>query len=356
MKQIIKNIVVLILVAGLPVFFVSCSNKAGGGHSGHGAEKAAQKYTCPMHPNYISDKPGECPICGMDLVPVADEEPAGEPVEGLAPVTIPDDKQKLIGVKTSVAEIKDVARVIRAAGRIAYDPELYTAQQEYISSLKTYERARGSPGGVSENAKSLLAASRMRLKLLGLGDEQIDNLSKRDSPDGTLLLAKDGRAWVYASVYEDDLKYVAAAQPVTISAPSMLSEKISGEIVSVDTVLDAATRSAKVRIRAHRVPEEMKPETYVSVEIAVPMGSSLVVPQDAVIDTGTRQVVFIAREEGVFEPREVKAVYASDGYYALQSGLEEGERVVTNANFLVDSESQLKASMQKAGGAGEHKH
>lgn len=403
MKLKLKVILAIVLVL-IPAVILVFHMKKGAvngvvGHSRH----AAQKYTCPMHPNYVVDKPGECPICGMNLVPVEetrapasaatkkktmyrstmnprevsekpgkdsmgmDMEPfepeaspdAGAPsVEGLSSITVSPEKQRLIGVQTAVVEQKDVSRTIRTNGRVAYDPELYYAEQEYITSAKSYERSiKSSPGMVADSAKSLSDAARFKLKLMGLGDEQIESLKSRGVPDRSLLLTKgSSTVWIYASVFEADLRSVKAGQTVTLSAPSVVAEEFSGKIISIDPVLDPATRSAKARILAENPSDMLKPETYLNVKIDLELGSQLVVPADAVMDTGTRQVVFVDRGEGVLEPREVKVSGRADDLYVIRSGVSAGEKVVTNANFLIDSESQLKASMQKAVGSAQHKH
>ncbi|MHB9155175.1 MAG: efflux RND transporter periplasmic adaptor subunit, partial [Endomicrobiales bacterium] len=253
---------------------------------------------------------------------------------------------------------KDVSRTIRTNGRVAYDPELYYAEQEYITSIKSYEQSKNSSEGmVSDSARSLVDASRFKLKLMGLGDAQINDLAAKGVPDSSLLLTRgEKNVWVYASVYQDDLRYVKTGQTVLLSAPSITSAKFSGKIVAIDPVLDPGTRSAKARILTENSSDTFKPETYLNVEINVPLGSQVVIPADAVMDTGARQVVFVDKGQGVLEPKEVKVSNRTDDFYVIKSGISVGDKVVTNANFLIDSESQLKASMQKAVGGGEHKH
>jgi multidrug efflux pump subunit AcrA (membrane-fusion protein) len=396
-----KKLLILSIVAMIvPVLlFVACSKWRGG--AGQAAvQKAAQKYTCPMHPNYVTDKAGDCPICGMTLVKMdvqtpalvlaqqkvalqprkkiiryrstmnpneisdkpgkdsmgmemepfeVEETPQGKAVAGLAPITVSPEKQQLIGVRSAVVQKKNVTKVIRTVGKVAYDPDLYYAEQEYVSALKAAVQAKGAvASAIADNARSLADASRLKLRLMGLGDQGIEDLAAKGAPDTSLLLAKGSRnVWIYASIFESDLRTVKPGQGARISAPSVTSEVYDGRINAIDPVLDPQTRNARARIRVENKNGVLKPEVYVNVEISVPLGSGLVVPADAVMETGTRQIVFVDKGNGVLEPREIKTVTRTDDTYLVQSGVDEGEKVVTNANFLVDSESQLKAAQQQ---------
>jgi Cu(I)/Ag(I) efflux system membrane fusion protein len=125
--------------------------------------------------------------------------------------------------------------------------------------------------------------------------------------------------------------------------PMYRSEKLYGKIVALDPVIEKETRSIRARISAPNPFGKIEHRTYLDVEINVGLGDRLVVPSDAVLDTGTRQVVFVDKGEGSLEPREVKLGLKTDEYYIVKSGLSQGDKVVTNANFLIDSESQIKA-------------
>lgn len=361
------------------VVLTSCSKNHQPGEAA--STPKAVRYNCPMHQSYVSDKPGSCPICGMDLVPMEEKktktmyrstmnpkEVSDKPgkdsmgmemevfevrggtgakkVEGLGTVTITPEKQKMLGVQSQAVIRKNIAKTIRTVGRIAHDPDLFYAEQEYITSLKTYETAKNLPQGQAlDNAKSMVDASKYKLRMIGIGESQIEEIAKQDAPDNSLLLPEgdEKKIWVYASIYEDDLEFVKPGQNVAITVPTSKSQKFYGTIVSLEPVIDPATRSVRARIAAVNPYGMIEHRTYLDIEISVQLGNKLVVPANAVLDTGTRQVVFVDKGEGTLEPKEVKLGLKNDDYYIVKSGLAEGDKVVTNANFLIDSESQLKA-------------
>ena len=321
-------------------------------------------YYCPMHPTYSSDRPGDCPICNMKLVK-RDLQPEGpQPMEshpaaspGYAPVTLSPKKQQLIGVKTTVAKRQMLTKTIRTSGRIAFDPELYQAEAEYLEAMRALKGAKGQGNDrVVEQAEGLVRAGRMRLRLLGLSESLIDEMAGWEAPDESLLVADaSGRVWLYAPVYQSDLPYVKENQAISIEIPSVSGKRLEGVIRSVDPVLDAATRSARVRALLTDPEGFLKPQMYVNASIIVPLGEVLAVPQEAVFDTGTRRILFVLKGEGDFEPRQALVGTQADGLYEIKSGVEEGEAVVTQGNFLIDSESRLKAALEGAGSTG-HSH
>ncbi|RPH74103.1 hypothetical protein EHM76_04135, partial [bacterium] len=152
------------------------------------AEKAV--YYCPMHPDFTSDRPGKCGICGMDLVKAETSSPDQESgSSGEEGVYISPERQQLIGVAADVAKYRRLKRIIRAAGKIAYDPDLYNAQVEYLEALRAGEKTKDSTvPEIAANAKSLVSSARLRLTLLGLGEEQIKELERKNSVSENLLL------------------------------------------------------------------------------------------------------------------------------------------------------------------------
>jgi hypothetical protein len=308
-------------------------------------------WTDPMLPGYKADKPGKSPM-GMDLVPVYEEAGDGAAAmaapPGYAPVLLSPQKQQLIGVKTAPAQRRRLVKTIRTAGHIAYDPELYQAQEEYLQALRAAERSAGSEvPGMAEQSRQLAASVRTRLRLLGLTEALIDELGVQAAPDRRLLLTDPaGEVWLYAPIYEYELPLVALGQQITAAVPSVAGKTLEGAIQAIDPVLDPQTRTARVRALLRDPEHLVKPQMFVNATIAVDTGEALAIPEEAVFSTGTRHLVFVDRGQGMFEPRDVSLGVSADGFRAVTSGIAEGEPVVTSGNFLIDSESRLKAALQ----------
>jgi Cu(I)/Ag(I) efflux system membrane fusion protein len=206
-----------------------------------------------------------------------------------------------------------------------------------------------------DQAQRLVDASRTRLRLLGLSDPMIDEMAEWQGPDKALLLSDPGRlVWVYASVYEYELSSVQVGGVVAVETASAPGRRWEGTIRAVDSVLDPATRSARVRVQLEDPESLLRPEMYVDASITVALGEVLAVPEEAVFQTGTRAIVFVDQGQGLFEPRDVTVGAKADQFYEMRSGVTEGERVVTSGNFLIDSESRLKGALQGMGGGHQH--
>lgn len=356
-KNVIIILAVLVLIIG--GVFISCAKKSG--------EK--QLYQCPMHPQVIQDRPGDCPICGMKLVKVEKTETEGAGNEGnkagempdkivelstgRAAVKISPEKQQLIGVKTGIVTKRELGKSVLAVGVVAYDPELYYAQQQYINAAQGFQAAEKNNDVESmKSAKDNIESAKIRLKTMGLSDRQIVDYGKLASPDKTLLLTGGGKVWVYARIFQDDLAFVERGQMAEITSTSAGRKIFKGTVISIDPSLNPETRSIRVRIKADDPDGQLKPEMYVDISIKSPEGSFLSIPSDAVMDTGLRQIAFVDKGEGYFEPRSVMIGKKMDDYYVVLAGVSEGEKVVVNANFLIDSESQLKAALSNMGGGG----
>ena len=270
---------------------------------------------------------------------------------------ISPQKQQFIGVTTAPVTRRPLTKTIRTVGRIAYDPELYQAEQEYLQALNALMKAAVSDSeDVRRQAEQLVEASRTRLRLLGLSDELINEMAAWQGPDRRLLgTDPSGEVWLYASIYEFELPLVKAGQTVTVDASAVPGKTLEGVIRSIDLVLDAATRSARVRAVLTNPERQLKPEMFVNASLVVDLGEVLAVPEEAVFSTGTRELVFVDKGQGLFEPREVTGGAKGDGFHEVRAGVAEGESVVTSGNFLIDSESRLKAALAGAGEAG-HQH
>ncbi len=366
----------------------------------------------PMHPAYKSNKPGTAPDCGMDLVPVyADEKPAEEKLPPGA-VKISAQKQQLIGVRLGAVELMPVRKTIRAVAKLTYDetriahvhtkfegwidrvfvdyvgklvrkgqplfsiysPDLVSTQREYLVALKSKKYLGESPyPEVSAGALSLAEATRERLRLWDITDEQIKKLEEtgqvartltfyspidgfvverkayenvRVTPDMDLYIIVDlSTIWANAEVYEYEAPFVSVGQEGTMTLTGLPGTSFRGHVSYIYPQVDPQTRTLKVRLDFDNPDFRLRPDQYANVNIEVDLGRQLVVPEEAVLDSGTEQIVFVAREGGTFEPRKVQLGGKVDGRFIVLSGLKPGEKIVTSGNFLIDSESRLKSAM-----------
>ena len=307
-------------------------------------ERKLLYYRNPMNPQATSPVPMKDSM-GMDYVPVYEE---AETVSTGPTVMISQEKQQLIGIKTEPVKTIDLAKVIRASGKIAYDPELVVTQEEFIQALKNEENTKDSPlQDVIERAKSMTDAARNKLKLLGMSDDQIIELEKSKKAQMNLYLPGKGESvWAYISVYEYEIGLVKAGSSVDIDAVAYPGETFHGKVVSINPVLDPATRTNQVRVEVVNTNDKLKPEMFVNAKINIGLGKKLAVPDSAVMDTGLRKIVYLSKEGDVLESREVTVGQKAEGYYEVLGGLKEGDVVVTSGNFLVDSESKLKSTSQ----------
>ena len=358
---------------------------------------------------YKSNHPGVAPDCGMKLVPqYGDQIPTGSnatsTVSGYANVTIPPQRQQLIGVKLATAELRDLSRAIRTTGRVAVD-ERRTAQvrtkfEGFIDTLYVNFTGqpvrRGEPLAAiyspdllatqnelilaernrSDLGRTLADAARTRLRLSDMSASDIDRVARsgkpmRDvilrSPVSGVVTAKNAVAggrimpsdtlyevadlshvWILADVYESELQAVRVGTPAQVLAGG---QPLAGRVTFIGPVVAAQTRTTTVRIELDNPTGLLKPDMYADVVLQSPAGTSVAVPDSAVMNTGTRSVVFVARAGGTFEPRQVTTGVKANGFYAIRSGVQPGERVVVDANFLVDSESRLKSALSQMNGA-----
>ena len=319
-------------------------------------------WTDPMIPGYKSDKPGKSPM-GMDLVPVYEEDaaaPSGTSPSpsGYTPILLTPQKQQLIGVKTAPAEIRPLKKTIRTVGTVAHDPELYQAQAEYIQAIQALERAKGSNiPDVTEQAARLVESTKIRLRHSGLSEELISEIASWKEPEHGLLFSHPGEpVWVYAKIYEYELPLVKVGQKIDVDVPALADETFTGVIRAIDPMVDPATRTTRIRAQVQDSKGNLKPEMFVNVTIDIDLGEVLAIPEESLLDTGEKKIVFVDKGQGIFEPRDVAVGSKADGYYEVKSGLTKGETVVTSGNFLIDSESRLKAAIEGTGSPGEHQH
>ncbi|GEM_PF-512852 len=341
------------------------------------AAPASQKplyYRNPMHPEVTSPTPMKDEM-GMDYVPVYEnrEAPARAAAEQgtvVSRVHLTKEQTNLAGVVIEPLARLRLTKEIRTVGRIAFDPELTVAQEEYLTAFETRQKVSQSPDpDVIARAQDLLDKSRFKLRLLGMSDEEIAQLEKEGVAQENLVLPED-KAWVYADVYEYDLSWVKAGETAQVTTTAYPGEVFKGVIKSVTPVLDPRTRTARVRLEIDNPAEKLKPEMYADVVIrSVYQGPDghedvLALPRDAVLDTGLRKIVYVDAGNGTFLGKEVtvgpEATAVVNGqsqiFYPVLSGLTGDEKVVTKGNFLIDSQSQLTGGMSVLwGGAQEIK-
>jgi len=369
-------------------------------------------WRAPMDPTFIRDKPGKSPM-GMDLVPVyeGDETTSGGATVVIDPVTVQN-----IGVQTAVARQQMLSKVIRTVGHVDYNeeslnrinvkfsgwveklyvdetgqsirkgqklldiysPELVSTQQEYVLAMKNARETAGSSVElISESGSSLAEASRRRLEYWDFTEAQIEDLETTGVVKKTVTLyapvsgyvimkmAEEGmrimpgmdlyriadlsKVWVYAHLYDEDIEWVKVGQDVTIELPYTPGKTLKGRVDYIYPYLDQKARDTKVRIVLQNPGLSMRPNMYANVELRSSLPDPVVaIPGEAILRSGTRNVVFVDRGEGKFEPRDVVlGIGGNDGLVQVLAGIKAGERVVTSAQFLLDSESRLKEAIQK---------
>ncbi|WP_197446941.1 efflux RND transporter periplasmic adaptor subunit [Tautonia plasticadhaerens] len=421
-------------------------------------------WACSMHPQIRQPNPGDCPICGMDLIP-ADEGGGGE-AEALREVSISREARALLDLKVAPVERRYVTATVRMVGKVDYDetrlgyitawvpgrldrlfvdytgvevqegdhmvsiysPELYSAQAELIRARQAVEQRRSTTGALG--AERLLESAREKLRLWGLTEGQIGQIESQDEPSENLTIyapmsgiviqknVQEGmyvdtgtriytisdlsRLWVKLDAYESDLPWLRYGQEVEFTTEAYPGEVFTGTVAFIDPVLDAETRTVKVRVNVPNPSGRLKPDMFVRASVRAQVATAgrvmdpglvgkwicrmhpgvvkdsagdcdvcgmplvrteslgyvsaasaadesaepLVVPVPAVLKTGTRAVVYVERPDAdspTYEGREIVLGPRAGDSYIVRAGLEEGERVVTQGNFKLDSALQIAA-------------
>jgi Cu(I)/Ag(I) efflux system membrane fusion protein len=405
--------------------------------------EAEGQYTCPMHPEVVAHEPGRCPECGMFLEPVkAGEGAADRPgnagtsrsagrglaVSGLVPVTLEPRRIQMIGLKTGVVARRAIGDDARAAGYVAadetrtasvnvraggwvrklhvdqtgarvskgdplltiYSQDLYGAQQDFVVALSARDRS-GADEALGRSRDSLVDASRDRLRLLGMSDEDVSRLEETRQaaseltlkspvtgvvlektvlegqfvmPEQSLFQVSDLRTiWVLADIYEKDIASVEKGAAARMTVTALPGEVFEGKISFVYPSVSQTTRTLKVRLEFANPESLLRPGMYAEVECAGGGSEVTAVPAEAVMDGGETRYVFVVHHGTRFDPRLVRTGRRSNDWIEILSGVEIGDTVVTSANFLIDSESRLKAAIAGMGGGqetggerGEHTH
>jgi multidrug efflux pump subunit AcrA (membrane-fusion protein) len=374
-------------------------------------------WTDAMNPGNRYDKPGKAPD-GMDLVPVYEEESpgaSGSGVTGYAPVKITQERLQMMGVTTEKARVMSLDQNIRTVGMITVDetrishihtkfegyieqifvnyvgqqvskgqpvfsfyaPDMVATQKEYILALQARDQWEKSGTGVRLPGIDLVEAARQRLALWDISPDQIARIEKTREPIRALMVYSPASGivsaktafqgikvmpsetlyditdlssvWVLADLYEINVPFVKIGDPATVSLSYDPGRVFKGRVSFINPSVDEKSRTVKVRIELANPSGLLKPDMYTDVVLGGQLGHGVAVPDSAVMGTGEREMVFIAKGDGLFEPREVKTGVKVRGFYEIKKGVKAGEDVVTGANFLLDSESKLKAAISGAG-------
>ncbi len=376
------------------LFAFACSN------SDNSNKNEKEYWTCTMHPQVHKDGPGSCPICGMDLIKKVVDDTADvsskSDMEGM--ITLTTNKQILANVSTIKIKKENLKKELAAYsyldfveqnrktipakfnGRIEklfvdktgdyikkgqplfeiYSPDLVQAQNDYLIALSNNKN----------NNNSLLEASRKKLELFGLTSIQIDELKNSGkinltltyfSPvSGTVIEKKvqegmyvnEGTAiyevaelstlWNIAEINETDLSTVKVGSKVKLKLKAYPGEEFTGRVTFIYPVINPQTRTVKVRSEFSSFNNKLKPQMYGETIFSADAGTGLLIPADAIIFTGNRNVVWIKTSDGMFEARDVNVGSRFGEKYQILSGLTEGDEVAASGGFLIDSESQLK--------------
>lgn len=377
-------------------------------------ERKVLYWRAPMDPNYISETQGKSPM-GMDLIPVYEDEVMGSgggvkidptTVQNMGVKTamvkrqalsrqvrtvgtVDYDETRITDVNTKITGWVETLFVdytgqnVKKGQRLLeiYSPELVAAQEEYLTASDYVNRLRGTASEEAlKGARELLQASKQRLLYWDITQGQIDELERKRVVNRTMTvyspqegvvthkavnkgahikagqhlyrIAALDRVWVYAEVYEYEMPWVKVGQQAEVILPSMPGKTLTGKVTYIFPFLESKTRTVRVRMAFDNAGFALKPNMFANVKIKpVVSHSAVVVPTQAVIHSGERNVVITDLGEGRFMPREIMLGVEAEGVYEVLEGLSEGERIVTSAQFLIDSESNLKAAL--AGFAGQ---
>jgi len=366
-------------------------------------------YKSTMMSGEVSAKPTKDSM-GMDMVPVYEDQKSdteNQPTEFVVPV----ERQQQIGVRYAKVERKPLRHTIRAVGLIVpdrsrnwqfvsrvdgyvqklnvtspgeivekdapllsiYSPDLLTSEREFVELLRMRDEAKSKEA--RETPQRLIESAKRRLQLWNVTSEQVAELEKTRKASDTLTLLSPFRGvvqsvpveqgknvkmgdllvevadlslvWMWAEFYENELSMLQVGQKLAITAKSYPGQNFDGTISLIDPFVDATKRTAKVRIDIPNADFKLRPGMYVNAELAMDMGEALTVPVSAIMPTGERNVVFIDKGEGKLEPRIVQLGSKYGDIYEVQSGLQEGERVVASANFLIDAESKVQGALKE---------
>ncbi len=375
-----------------------------------------QQYTCGMHPQIISDEPGYCPICGMKLTPKKDGSGPAEGSITIDPTTVQNMGLKTAVVSTQpiIKSVRAFGKIqysepliqtinVKIPGWVEnlyvdyegaavktgqpllelYSPELVAAQREYLVALESSRKLSAVTASAISASDLLLDASVFRLQNWDISPDQIRKLAKTGqltksmvirSPFNGVVISKKAvtgdhlkagaeifriadisEVWGVAHIYEQDIPFINPGQIARVELPYLPGQVFEGEVSYISPYLDNK-RQVEIRLDMHNPDLQLKPEMYAEItfESQIP-GDRLALPLKAIINSGLKEIVYIANNDGSFEPRVVRTgAVGNNDYIEIISGLSEGEKVVVSGQFLLDSESRLNESLNMAHNHGGH--
>jgi len=334
-------------------------------------------YYCPMHPRIVRDRPGECPICHMTLVKRMSATSAvsetdahsthnSQGIVDHVSITLTDSQRQLMGIRTTTVDRRPLIKTVRAFGYVAQNIEMYTIQNEFVDAFVDYVLAfrdyrrikdRRRRWETHRKLQTQILELRSRLLELGLNESGIDRLQQVDYTEiwdqpEIRMFEVNRNYWVIANIFEDDLGFVDVGQPVDVELTAY-HEKTPGIVRSVAGSVDPKTRLIRVLVELTEYKGELAERMLAYATMPVELTAALAVPREAVMDLGTRKIVFVEKEKGVFEPREISVAWYAGGYWSVKDGLQAGETVAVDGNFFLDSESRLQANFQQSGSSPE---
>lgn len=387
------------------------------------------QWTCSMCPEIISDKPGECSKCGMDLEQVPqstsgstehDMSSTGT-VPGLVSVTIEPQRLQLTGIRIDKVQRRRLADMLRLAGYVTadetrtanvhirtsgwvrsllvdqtgqyvragqplltiYSPDLAQAQQDLIVARKATQKTIAD-SELTYMRKQLLDAARQKLRLLGLSEQDVRATENSDSVGSDLTLrspvsgyvlektvlsgqfigadqslftiADLSTIWVMADVYEQDFAKIKIGQGAEMTLTALPGETIAGKVAFIYPSVSAQSRTLRVRLEFTNPSLQLRPGMYADLQLLQDSEPVLALPTDAIMDGGETKYAFVVHDGKHFEPRLLKLGRSGGDWIEVLSGVSEGDEVVTSANFLIDSESRLKAAIAGMGGTAADEH
>ena len=386
--------------ATTPSTATAVGQPAAGGHAGHGSTPVPpQSVTAPVIDEFAEDEATiEIPADQQKLIGVKTVQVAMAPLKRTIRTIgrIEYDERRLATINTKIEGwieklyVNYTGDFVAKGAPIAeiYSPELYATQQEFLNVLAwTSKKTTADPlykpyydtddsldDMLARDAGSMVKAARQRLKLYDISEAQINRIERTGQPLRTLTISSPASGyvvekaaqqgmrvmageklldivdlssiWVVADIYESDQAFVKVGQKATIKLSSLAAKSFEATIDYLYPLLAGDTRTMKVRFTIKNPKGDLKPQMFTDVTLAIDLGEKLVVPVAAVINTGTRHLVYLDQGDGIFAPRDVSTGVLADGLIEVTGGLSPGEKVAAEANFLIDSEARLKGVVQ----------